>query len=93
MVVPKKNGKLRACANLKNGNVASVYDHYPFMITKHVLEWVVCKRSYIFLDGFSSYKHFSIKEEDQHKMVFAREWGIYVYTVMAFGLQQLFKDS
>ena len=29
VVVPKKNGKLRVCVNLKKVNAATIRDHYP----------------------------------------------------------------
>ena len=79
VVVPKKNGKLRVCVNLKKVNAATVRDHYPLPITDHVLERVAGKQAYSFLDGFSGYNQVSIKEEDQHKTAFATEWGIYAY--------------
>ena len=82
----QKNSKLCVCVNLKKVNVATVRDHYPLPITNHVLERVASKSAYNFLDGFSSYKQVSIKEEDQHKMDFAKEWGIYAHQVMLFGL-------
>ena len=40
VVVPKKNGKLRVCVNLKQVNAATVRDNYPLPITDHVLERV-----------------------------------------------------
>ena len=40
VVVPKKNGKLRVCINLKTVNVATIQDHYPLPIMDHVLERV-----------------------------------------------------
>ncbi len=87
VVVPKKNGKLRVCVNLKKVNAATVRDHYPFPIMDHVLERVAQKRAYSFLDGFSAgYNQVSIKEEDQHKTAFATGWGIYAYRIMPFGL-------
>ena len=46
-------------------------DHYPLPIIDHVLERVVGKQAYNFLDGFSNYNQVSIKEEDQHKILFA----------------------
>ena len=85
VVVPKKNGKLRVCINLKKVNAAIVQDHYPLSITKHVLERVASKKACSFLDGFSSYNQVSIEEKDQHKAMFATEWGIYAYKVMPFG--------
>ena len=86
MVVPKKNGKLRVCVNLKKVNAATIHDHYPLPITDHVLERVAGKQAYSFLDGFSGYNQVSIKPEDQHKTAFATEWGIFAYKVMPFGL-------
>ena len=55
VVVPKKNGKLRVCVNLKQVNAATIRDNYPLPITGHVLEWVAGKQAYSFLDGFSGY--------------------------------------
>ena len=37
VVVPKKNGKLRVCINLKKVNAATIRDNYPLPITKHLL--------------------------------------------------------
>ena len=86
VVVPKKNGKLRVCVNLKKVNAATVRDHYPLPITDHVLERVAGKEAYNFLDGFSGYNQVSIDANDQHKTTFATEWGIFAYRVMPFGL-------
>ena len=55
VVVPKKNGKLRVCVNLKKVNAATIRDNYPLPITDHVIERVAGKEAYSFLDGFSSY--------------------------------------
>ena len=61
-------------------------DSFPLPIMDHVLERVVGKKAYSFLDGFSSYNQVSIAENDQHKTAFATEWGIFAYRVMPFGL-------
>ena len=55
VIVPKKNGKLRVCVNLKKVNAATIGDHYPLPITDHVLERVAGTEAYSFLDGFSVY--------------------------------------
>lgn len=86
IIVPKENGKLRVCVNLKKVNAAMVRDHYPLPITDHILERVARKRAYSFLDGFSGYNQVSIYEQDQHKTAFVTEWGVFAYRVMAFGL-------
>ena len=88
VIVPKKNGKLRVCVNLKKVNAATIRDHYPLPFTEHVLERVAAgKEAYSFLDGFSGYNQVLIDPCDQHKTAFATEWGTYAYrVVMPFGL-------
>ncbi|MCO5580106.1 hypothetical protein L7F22_033972 [Adiantum nelumboides] len=86
VVVPKKNGKLRVCVNLKKVNVATIRDNYPLAITDHVIERVAGREAYSFFDGFLSYNQLAIKPEDQHKMVFVTELDIFAYRVMPFGL-------
>ena len=86
MVVPKKNGKLRVCINLKKVNAATIRDHYPLPITDHVIECVVGVEAYSFLDGFSGYNQISIDPKDQHKMGFSSKQGTFAYNLMPFGL-------
>ena len=86
VVVPKKNGKLRVCANLKKVNAATIRDHYPLPITDHVLERVAGAKAYSFLDEVFVFNQLSIALEDQHKTAFATEQGTFAYKVMPFGL-------
>ncbi|MCO5601209.1 hypothetical protein L7F22_055328 [Adiantum nelumboides] len=86
VVVPKKNGKLRVCVNLKKVNAATIRDNYSLPIADHVLERVAGREAYNFLDGFSGYNQLAIKSEDQHKTAFPTELGIFAYRVMPFGL-------
>ena len=86
VVVPKKNGKLRVCVNLKKVNVATIKDHYPLPITNHVLERVAGAKAYSFLDEFFGHNQLSIALEDQHKTTFATKQGTFSYRVMPFGL-------
>ena len=86
VVVLKKNGKLRVCINLKKVNAATIRDHYPLKITKHLLERVAGKKAYSFPDGFFGYNQVTIHPNDQHEIAFATKFGIYAYRVMPFGL-------
>ena len=70
VVVPKKNGKLQVCVNLKKVNAATIRDNYPLLIIDHVLERVAVKEAYTFLDGFCGYNQVSIDPKDQHKTTF-----------------------
>ena len=40
VVVPKKNGKLRVCINLKKVNATRIRDQYSLPITDHVIKRV-----------------------------------------------------
>ena len=71
VVVPKKNGKLIVCINLKKVNVATLRDHYPLPITNHIIKCVASAEAYSILDGFLGYNQISIDPKDQHKMAFA----------------------
>ncbi|MCO5577759.1 hypothetical protein L7F22_031591 [Adiantum nelumboides] len=86
VVVPKKNGKLRVCVNLKKVNAATIWNNYPLLITDHAIERVAGREAYSFLDGRLGYNQLAIKPEDQHKITFVTKWGIFAYKVMPFGL-------
>ena len=45
VVVPKKNGKLWVCVNLKKINVATIRDNYPLPIIELFLERVARKEA------------------------------------------------
>ena len=64
VVVPKKNGKLRVCRNLKKVNATMIRNHYQLSITNHEMERVARAKSYNLLDGFSGYNQVAIKVED-----------------------------
>ena len=68
VIVPKKNGKLQVCADLKKVNAITARDGYCLPVTKHVLERVAGKKAYSFLNKFSSYNQVTIVECDQHKI-------------------------
>ncbi|MCO5568797.1 hypothetical protein L7F22_022497 [Adiantum nelumboides] len=72
VVVPKKNGKLKVCVNLKTVNTTTIWDNYPLPITDHVIERVAGREAYSFPDGFFEYNQLAIKPKDQHKMTFTR---------------------
>ncbi|RDX74257.1 hypothetical protein CR513_46021, partial [Mucuna pruriens] len=52
----------------------------------NVLEKLVGKSHYYFLDGFSGYMQIHITPVDQHKMTFTYPFGTFAYTWMSFGL-------
>ena len=55
VLVPKKNGKLRICVDYRELNKATKKDHFPLPFIDQVLDSLVGKFFFSFLDGFSRY--------------------------------------
>lgn len=52
-MVPKKNGKLRVCIDFHKLNSATVKDPFPLPFLEAILDVLVWKSAYSFLDGYS----------------------------------------
>ena len=61
-------------------------DHFPLPFIDQMLERLVGKSHYCFLDGFSGYFQIHIALEDQEKTTFACPFGNFAYRRMSFGL-------
>jgi len=55
VIVPKKNGKIRICQDLRKLNEAIKKDYFPLPFTDSILDAVVGHEIYSFLNGFSGY--------------------------------------
>jgi hypothetical protein len=55
VIVPKKNGKLCICVDYRRLNFLTKKDPYPLLFIDKVLNWVVGKQLYSFLNEFISY--------------------------------------
>lgn len=60
MFVPKKNGKWRVCIAYRELNKATLKDHLPLPFIDQVLDTLVGKKYFSFLDGFSGYNHIQL---------------------------------
>ncbi|RDX91356.1 Retrovirus-related Pol polyprotein from transposon 17.6, partial [Mucuna pruriens] len=67
-------------------NQATRKDHFPLPFIDQVLEKLVGKSHYCFLDGFFGYLQIHIEPKDQHKTTFTSPFGTFAYTRMPFGL-------
>ncbi|RDY01295.1 Retrovirus-related Pol polyprotein, partial [Mucuna pruriens] len=90
-VVPKKSGMTiqnswRVYIDYQRLNQATCKDHFPLPFIDQVLEKLVGKSHYCFLDGFSGYMKIHIAPEDQYKTTFTCPFGTFAYTRMPFGL-------
>ncbi|RDX83136.1 hypothetical protein CR513_35981, partial [Mucuna pruriens] len=91
-VVPKKSG-MTVTKNqqdelvpirIQNSWRETRKDHFPLPFIGQVLEKLLRKSHYYFLDGFSRYMQIHITPEDQH--TFTCPFGTFAYTRMPFGL-------
>ncbi|RDX98328.1 Retrovirus-related Pol polyprotein from transposon 17.6, partial [Mucuna pruriens] len=93
-VVPKKYG-MTVMKNqqdelvpmrIQNSWRATRKDHFPLPFIDQMLEKLVGKSHYCFLDGCSSYMQIHIAPKDQHKTTFTCPFGTFAHTRMPFGL-------
>ncbi|RDX61492.1 Retrovirus-related Pol polyprotein from transposon 17.6, partial [Mucuna pruriens] len=76
----------RVCIDYRKLNQATRKDHFPLPFIDQVLEKLVGKSHYFFLDGFYGYMQIHIAPEDQHKMTFTYPFDTFAYTRMSFRL-------
>ncbi|RDY04948.1 Retrovirus-related Pol polyprotein from transposon 17.6, partial [Mucuna pruriens] len=70
----------------KKLNQATHKDHFPLPFIDQVLEKLVGKSHYYFLDEFCGYVQIHIALEDQYKMTFTCPFGTFTYARISFGL-------
>jgi len=64
VMVPKKNGKWHICVDYRELNKVMQKDHFPLPFINQVLNTLVGKKFFSFLDGFSGYNQIQIAPED-----------------------------
>eukprot|EP00253_Pinus_taeda_P004093 PITA_04093 len=65
---------------------ATQKDHFPLPFIDQVLDNLVGKKFFSFLDGFSGYNQIRIAPQDQDKTTFTSPWGTFSYRVLPFRL-------
>jgi len=63
-----------------------LHDYFPLPFIDQVLDTLLGKKYFSFLDGYSGYNQIQIVEEGQEKTTFTCPWGTYAYKVLPFGL-------
>ncbi|KAL4291034.1 hypothetical protein GQ457_14G013820 [Hibiscus cannabinus] len=76
----------RVCMDYRKLNKATRKDHFPLPFIDQMLDRLVGKQFYCFLDGYSSYNQIAIAPEDQSKTTFTCPYGTFAFRRMPFGL-------
>ncbi len=82
VVVPKKNGKLKFCVDLKQLSRATKKDPYPLPFFDEVLNIVARYEVYSFSNGYLRYHQIFIAFKDKYKIIFVTDWGVFVWMAM-----------
>ena len=87
VLVKKANGKWRMCIDLKKLNKASPKDSYPLPRIDQLVDATSGHELLTFMDAFSNYNQIRMAPEDEEKIAFITNYGLYCYRVMPFGLK------
>lgn len=86
LVPTRVQNSWRVCINYGRLNQATRKDHFPLSFIGQMLERLVRKSHYCFLDVFSGYFHIHIALEDQENTTFTCPFGTFAYRRTPFGL-------
>ncbi|KAK8704997.1 hypothetical protein V6N13_048608 [Hibiscus sabdariffa] len=76
----------RICMDYRKLNKATEKDHFPLPFIDQMLDRLVGKAHYCFLDRYSGYNQIAIAPEDQEKTTFSCPYNTYAFRRMPFGL-------
>lgn len=76
----------RVCIDYRCLNITTCKDHFPLPFMDQILEHLVGKAFYCFLDHNSGYKQIYIAHEDHEKMAFTCTYGTFDFRCILFGL-------
>jgi hypothetical protein len=75
----KKGGnKLKVCVDYRDLNARTLKDHFPLSFLFTIVNEIVGKKLYSFMDRYSRYNQVSIAFKDCHKTTFTSPWGTFV---------------
>ena len=87
VVVKKKSGKWRVCADFTDLNKACPKDPFPMPRIDRLMYSTTRHPQMSFLDSFQGYHQIPLATGDQEKIAFVTPIGNYHYKVMPFGLK------
>jgi hypothetical protein len=87
VLVKKKNGKWRMCADYTSLNKACPKVPFPLPRIDQIVDSIAGCELLCFLDAYFGYHQIKMKESDQLATSFITPFGMYCYVTMPFGLR------
>ena len=75
------------CIDFKKLNKACLKDSYPFPRIDQLVDATSGHELLTFMDAFSGYNQIRMVPEDEEKIAFITNRGLYCYRIMPFGLK------
>ena len=88
--VIKKNGKVKACMNFKNMNLATRKDKYIMPIANMLIDLTSTHGILMFMGGYLGYNQIFVAKQDTHETIFQclGALRIYEWVVMPFRFEE-----
>ena len=86
LFVPKHNGKIRMCLDLRGLNDVTIKDKTALPNIHELFDRLQGSRYFSKMDLRSGFNQIRVAEEDVHKTAFNTPWGHFEWPVMPFGL-------
>ena len=89
VLVKKKNGQIHCCVDFRNLNKACPKDEFPLPNIDLLVDSTVGSSMFSFMDGYNRYNQIHMASKDAEKTAFRTPIGNFYYTVMPFGLKNV----
>jgi hypothetical protein len=86
LFVEKKDGTQRMCMDYRSLNEVTIKNKYPLLRIEDLFDQMKGASVFSKIDLRSRYHQLKIRESDIPKTAFRTQYGLYVYTVISFGL-------
>jgi hypothetical protein len=92
LFVEKKDETQRMCVNYRSLNEVTIKNKYPLSLIEDLFDQMKGASVFSKIDLRSGYYQLKIQERDIPKTAFRTWYGLYEYTMMSFGLTNVFGD-